>query len=73
LSGWRVYLKQAANLTLFMVTHDRYIMQRVCDTILELDRGELFKYTGGYQDFLEKRSLRLENESIELGQDPEGL
>ncbi len=60
-----VYLKQAA-LTLFMVTHDRYIMQRVCDTILELDRGELFKYTGGYQDFLEKRSLRLENEAIEL-------
>lgn len=60
-----VYLKQP-NLTLFMVTHDRYFMERICDNILELDRGELFKYTGGYKDFLEKRALRLENESIEL-------
>ncbi len=60
-----VYLKQP-NLTLFMVTHDRYFMERICDNILELDRGELFKYTGGYKDFLEKRALRLENEAIEL-------
>ncbi len=60
-----VYLKQP-NLTLFMVTHDRYFMERICDNILELDRGELFKYTGGYKDFLEKRALRMENEAIEL-------
>ncbi|MCF8281364.1 MAG: ABC-F family ATP-binding cassette domain-containing protein [Bacteroidales bacterium] len=60
-----VYLKQP-NLTLFMVTHDRYFMERICDNILELDRGELYKYTGGYKDFLEKRALRMENESIEL-------
>ena len=60
-----VYLKQP-NLTLFMVTHDRYFMERICDNILELDRGELYKYTGGYKDFLEKRALRLENEAIEL-------
>ncbi len=59
------YLKQP-NLTLFMVTHDRYFMERICDNILELDRGELYKYTGGYKDFLEKRALRLENEAIEL-------
>ncbi|MCU0348047.1 MAG: ABC-F family ATP-binding cassette domain-containing protein [Saprospiraceae bacterium] len=59
------YLK-APNLTLFMVTHDRYFMERICDNIFELDRGELFKYTGGYKDFLEKRALRLENEAIEL-------
>lgn len=60
-----VYLKQP-NLTLFMVTHDRYFMERICDNILELDRGELYKYTGGYKDFLEKRALRMENEAIEL-------
>jgi ABC transport system ATP-binding/permease protein len=60
-----VYLKQP-NLTLFMVTHDRYFMERICDNIFELDRGELFKYTGGYKDFLEKRALRMENEAIEL-------
>ncbi len=54
------------NTTLFMVTHDRYFMERLCDTILELDRGELFKYTGGYADFLEKKALRLDNEAIGL-------
>jgi ATP-binding cassette subfamily F protein uup len=54
------------NLTLFMVTHDRYFMERICDTIMELDRGELYKYTGGYSDFLEKKALRMENESIEM-------
>jgi ABC transport system ATP-binding/permease protein len=59
------YLKQP-NLTLFMVTHDRYFMERICDNIFELDRGELFKYTGGYKDFLEKRALRMENEAAEL-------
>ena len=59
------YLKQA-NLTLFMVTHDRYFMERICDNILELDRGELYKYTGGYSDFLEKKALRMDNEAIVL-------
>ena len=59
------YLSQP-NLTLFMVTHDRYFMERICDTILELDRGELYKYTGGYSDFLEKKALRMDNEAIEL-------
>ena len=59
------YLSQP-NLTLFMVTHDRYFMERLCNTIVELDRGVLHKYTGGYSDFLEKKDLRLENEAIEL-------
>jgi ATP-binding cassette subfamily F protein uup len=54
------------NLTLFMVTHDRYFMERICDTILELDRGNLYKYTGGYSDFLEKKALRMDNEASEL-------
>ena len=59
------YLSQP-NITLFMVTHDRYFMERICDTILELDRGELYKYTGGYSDFLEKKALRMDNEAIEM-------
>jgi ATP-binding cassette subfamily F protein uup len=59
------YLSQP-NITLFMVTHDRYFMERICDTILELDRGELYKYTGGYSDYLEKKALRMDNEAIEL-------
>jgi ABC transport system ATP-binding/permease protein len=58
------YLSQS-NLTFMMVTHDRYFMERICDHILELDRGQLYKYTGGYSDFLEKKAARTENESIE--------
>jgi ABC transport system ATP-binding/permease protein len=58
------YLKQP-NLTLFMVTHDRYFMERICDNILELDRGELYKYTGGYKDFLEKRAQKVDKKELE--------
>ncbi|MCB9337348.1 MAG: ABC-F family ATP-binding cassette domain-containing protein [Lewinellaceae bacterium] len=63
---WLEGFLSQANLTIFMVTHDRYFMERICDTILELDHGSLYKYTGGYSDFLEKKQLRLENESAEL-------
>ncbi|MEK7256966.1 MAG: ABC-F family ATP-binding cassette domain-containing protein [Bacteroidota bacterium] len=54
------------NLTLFMVTHDRYFLERICNTIVELERGELVKYTGGYSDYLEKKALRMDNQSVEL-------
>ncbi len=46
-------------ITLFMVTHDRYFLERVCNEIIELDQGEIFKYTGNYSYFLEKRAARL--------------
>lgn len=45
--------------TLFMVTHDRYFLDRVCNTILELDGGNLYTYKGNYQYYLEKRQERL--------------
>lgn len=54
------------SITLFMVTHDRYFLENICNTILELDRGKLYKYTGGYSDFLEKKALRMENEAVVL-------
>ncbi len=57
------------NITLLMVTHDRYFLERVCDQILELDRGNIHKYSGNYSDFLEKKALRIENENIELDKD----
>ncbi|MEM9849677.1 MAG: ABC-F family ATP-binding cassette domain-containing protein [Bacteroidota bacterium] len=60
-----VYLQQS-HLTLFMVTHDRYFLEVICDTILELDRGNLYKYTGSYSDFLMKRDARLDNEAVTL-------
>ncbi|MGE4567813.1 MAG: ABC-F family ATP-binding cassette domain-containing protein [Bacteroidales bacterium] len=45
--------------TLFMVTHDRYFLDRVCNEILELDGGALYLYKGNYSFFLEKREERL--------------
>ena len=52
------YLKKA-NTTLFMVTHDRYFLDRVCNDILELDHGEIFRYKGNYSYFLEKKEERI--------------
>ncbi len=59
------YLKRA-NLTLLMVTHDRYFLERVCDLIIELDRGQIYKYAGNYSDFLHKKAIRHETESAEM-------
>ena len=52
---------QKARCTLLMVTHDRYFLDRVCNTIFELDRGELYTYKGNYSLFLEKREERYNN------------
>ena len=46
-------------LTLLMVTHDRYFLERICNEIIELDEGELFIYKGRYSYFLEKRAARI--------------
>lgn len=54
------YLKKS-RCTLFMVTHDRYFLDRVCNTIYEIDGGELYTYRGNYQNFLEKREERIAN------------
>lgn len=47
--------------TLLMVTHDRYFLDRVCNQILELDGGNLYRYQGNYSYFLEKREERIAN------------
>ncbi len=52
---------QKSRCTLLMVTHDRYFLDRVCNTIFELDRGELYSYRGNYSLFLEKREERYTN------------
>jgi len=52
-------------LSLLMVTHDRYFLDRVCDEIIELDRNTLFRYKGNYTYFLEKKTDRLLNEATE--------
>jgi len=53
------YLSQS-NMTVFIVTHDRYFLDRVCTEILELDNRKLYKYQGNYQVYLLKRQERLE-------------
>ncbi|WP_242117928.1 ABC-F family ATP-binding cassette domain-containing protein [Aestuariivivens sediminicola] len=53
------------NLTLFMVTHDRYFLERVCNEIIELDEGLLYTYKGNYSYYLEQREARIEREAVE--------
>lgn len=51
--------------TLLMVTHDRYFLDRVCNTVMELDRGAVYTYKGNYQNYLEKRDERIANYNAE--------
>ncbi len=51
-------------ITLFMVTHDRYFLERVCDEILELDHGKIYKYKGNYSYYLEKKEERIQLEQV---------
>ncbi|MDO7172746.1 ABC-F family ATP-binding cassette domain-containing protein [Mariniflexile sp. AS56] len=55
------------NITLFMVTHDRYFLERVCNEIIELDEGQLYNYKGNYSYYLEKREARIEQTEVETG------
>lgn len=58
------------NITLFMVTHDRFFLERVCNEIVELDNGVLYTYKGNYSYYLEKKEERIaaENASIDKAQ-----
>ena len=51
--------------TLFMVTHDRYFLDKVCNTVMEMDHGSVYTYKGDYQNFLEKREERIANYNAE--------
>ena len=55
-----------ANLTLLMVTHDRYFLDRVTNEILEIDRGEINRYKGNYSQFLETKAERMEMEASSI-------
>ncbi|MBD3582553.1 ABC-F family ATP-binding cassette domain-containing protein [Flavobacterium selenitireducens] len=58
------------NMTLFMVTHDRFFLERVCNEIIELDNGKLYQYKGNYSYYLEKKEMRIasENASVDKAQ-----
>ena len=62
------YLENAlkrSRCTLFMVSHDRYFLDRVCNTIMEMDKGAIYIYRGDYETFLEKRDERISNYNAE--------
>ena len=59
------YLKNQ-NITLLMITHDRYFLDRVCNHILELEDGKLYHHKGNYSYFLVKRDERESNFNVEL-------
>ena len=63
---WLENYLQKTKLTLFMVTHDRYFLERVCNEIIELDEGIIYRYTGNYSYFLEKKETRLEIEKATI-------
>ena len=54
------------NKTIFMVTHDRYFLDNVCNTILELDNNTIYTYRGNYSYYLEKRQERIDNTRAEI-------
>ena len=58
------YLKRS-RCTLLMVTHDRYFLDRVCNTVMELDHGAVYIYKGNYQNYLEKREERIAHYNAE--------
>ena len=59
------YLKRN-NFTLLMVTHDRYFLDRVCSSIMEIDKRSLYSYNGNYSYYLEKRQERIDAQNAEV-------
>ncbi|UXP34078.1 ABC-F family ATP-binding cassette domain-containing protein [Reichenbachiella agarivorans] len=62
---WLEDYLSSQNLSILMVTHDRYFLDKVCNEIIEIDRGQIFKYKGNYSYYLEKKA---EQESINLAE-----
>ncbi len=56
---WLEEFFRKENFTIFMVTHDRYFLERVCNEIVELEEGVLYTYKGNYSYYLEKRDARI--------------
>lgn len=54
------------NITLFMVTHDRYFLERVCNEIIELENGQIYQYKGSYSYYLEKKEARIQAEQASV-------
>ena len=64
---WLEKYLQKEKVTLFMVTYDRYFLERVCNDIIELDQGKLYRYKGNYSYFLQKKEERIALEQVTVG------
>ena len=64
---WLEKFLQQQNITVLMVTHDRYFLERVCNNIMELEGGKLYHHKGNFSYFLEKRAERESNFDVEIG------
>ncbi len=63
---WLEKYLEKAKCTLFMVTHDRYFLDRVCNEILELDGNSMFRYKGNYSYYVEKREERVQAQNADI-------
>ena len=66
MTEWLEEYLRRSNLTLLMVTHDRYFLDRVCSEIIEIDRKQLYHYKGNYSYYLEKRQERMDAMTVEV-------
>jgi ATP-binding cassette subfamily F protein uup len=66
MTEWLEGYLSRSNISLLMVTHDRYFLDRVCTEIIEIDRQQLFQYKGNYSYYLEKRQERIDMSNTEV-------
>ena len=63
---WLEHYLNQENVTLLMVTHDRYFLDTVCEEIWEIDGSDLYEYKGDYQNYLEKKAARIESQQASI-------
>ncbi|HEX6913869.1 MAG TPA: ABC-F family ATP-binding cassette domain-containing protein, partial [Chitinophagaceae bacterium] len=63
---WLEHYLGQENVTLLLVTHDRYFLDAVCDEIWELERSNMFVYKGDYENYIEKKAARIESEAASI-------
>jgi ATP-binding cassette subfamily F protein uup len=66
MTEWLEEYLRRGNISLLMVTHDRYFLDRVCQDIIEIDNRQVYRYKGNYSYYLEKRQERIEAKSVEI-------
>lgn len=66
MTEWLEEYLRRAGLSLLMVTHDRYFLDRVCSEIIEIDNRQVYSYKGNYSYYLEKRQERIDAKTVEI-------